>query len=506
MALRPERFNERPNPNYDDLCINLLDKLCELLGYMRPKKYYRIDRNKFRDELDVAEKDIERLEQYSEDAINDELGEDGAEEGDAVPSGDDFGSDVGSEREDAPKFPVFKPTFDPVFEIGMIFSNKYEFRECYRAKNLALKEIEDSVEEQYTKLWDYAEELRRSNPGSTILIQIADGDGAVGKENLKSFMHLRGSLNTAGFRGLAFKIALWNAAKATTVLEWEWRMQEIGKPVLTMLEWVRQYLMTRLQENRGKAKKRWSDKPCPKIKKIVEQNIEKSSDCIPIKSDDLHYEINIYDGSRFTVDLSKHSCSCRKWELTSIPYKHGMSAIVCQGLNPEVSRPSRARRLEPYEPTRKTKKKARGHKQPAKLSRQPYSIICTFCGRTRHNKKGYELRKKLEEGVQAPSPAEESAIGKSNQSKRGKLTARKRTSNTSGKEQLDVMEPIIMVPTPQLTIPTPQLTMPHLPPVFGSVQSSPGSILLSNTQSSRWYSSIFSSSIIEGWTEMCQYV
>ncbi|KAL0352162.1 UNVERIFIED_CONTAM: hypothetical protein Scaly_1604900 [Sesamum calycinum] len=183
--------------------------------------------------------------------------------------------------------------------------------------------------------------------------------------------------------------------------------------------------------------------------------------------------------------LSKPHCRMQlkqplKWELTGIPCKHGMSAIVCQGLNPEdfvhhcymvdtylavykpaihavngpklwakagfipplspnfgrsVGKPSRARKLEPIEPTRKTKKKARGRKQPAKLSRQPYS-------------------------------------------------ARKRTSNTSGKEQLvtkkkksdtisattnvlinedvpdlTVMEPIIMVPTPQLT-------MPHPPPIL----------------------------------------
>lgn len=323
-----------------------------------------------------------------------------------------------------------------------------------------------------------------------------------GSDNRFCVRHLHGNLKRAGFRGLAFKTALWNAAKATTVLEWEWRMQEIGlldekalewfndkpatqwsrshfstfpkcdmllnnvcetfncnileareKPILTMLEWIRQYLMTRLQENRDKAKKRWKDKLklCPKIKKTVEQNMEKSSECIPIKSDDLHYEISCYDGSRFTVDLSKHSCSCRKWELTGVPCRHGMSAICCQGLNPEdfvhqcyfvetylsvyepaiqpvngpklwaktgfippippnfgrsVGKPSRARRLEPDEPARKTKKKVRGQNKQIKLGRQPYSVTCRFCGRTGHNRKGCELRKTQEE------VEEETPVGK----------------------------------------------------------------------------------------------
>ncbi|KAL0288659.1 UNVERIFIED_CONTAM: hypothetical protein Sangu_2648000 [Sesamum angustifolium] len=184
-----------------------------------------------------------------------------------------------------------------------------------------------------------------------------------------------------------------------------------------------------LQENRDKAKRRWFDKLCPKIKKIVERNIEKSSDCIPIKSDDLHYEISVYDGSRFTVDLSKHSCSCRKWELTGIPCKHGMSAIVCQGLNPK-------------------------------------------------DLKGCELRKSQEEGVQAPSPTEQSAIGKSNQSKKGKVDCKEKNikyiwqrtigchgTNYNGSNST----------TDNASSAT----------YFGLVQSSPGSILLSNTQSSQ---------------------
>ncbi|KAL0329389.1 UNVERIFIED_CONTAM: hypothetical protein Sradi_4925600 [Sesamum radiatum] len=59
-----------------------------------------------------------------------------------------------------------------------------------------------------------------------------------------------------------------------------------------------------------------------------------------------------------------------------------------------IGKPSRARMLEPNEPVRRTKEKVSGRKQPTNLSSQHYSVTCTFCGRTGHNMKGCELRKK----------------------------------------------------------------------------------------------------------------
>ncbi|KAG8373091.1 hypothetical protein BUALT_Bualt12G0134600 [Buddleja alternifolia] len=126
-----------------------------------------------------------------------------------------------------------------------------------------------------------------------------------GAENRFSVRHLHEYFKKAGFRGLTFKIAPWNAAKTTTVPEFELRMKEMGdldesvvewfndkppsqwsrshfqsfpkcdillnnlceslnsgileareKSILTMLEWIKKYLMTRLTENRDKAKNR----------------------------------------------------------------------------------------------------------------------------------------------------------------------------------------------------------------------------------------------------------
>ncbi|KAL0398914.1 UNVERIFIED_CONTAM: hypothetical protein Sradi_2234700 [Sesamum radiatum] len=297
--------------------------------------------------------------------------------------------------------------------------------QAYRAKRQALKKLEGSPEHQFSKLWDYAEELRKTNPGSTVILGVNDENGenrfekfyvcfsamkqgflagcrpilgvdgchlkgphggilltAVGvdpnnnlypvayavvqreskdtwewfltvlKQDLNiqrdeefTFMsdkqkgliqafisvfpnsahrfcvrHLHNNFKTAGFRGLAYKNALWKAARASTPGEFKLRMEELrqldqtafdwfndkrasewskshfteipkcdillnnccesfnanimdarDKPILTMLEWIREYLMRRLQENRDKAARKWTDGLCPKIQKILQK-------------------------------------------------------------------------------------------------------------------------------------------------------------------------------------------------------------------------------------------
>ncbi|KAL0305105.1 UNVERIFIED_CONTAM: hypothetical protein Sangu_3050700, partial [Sesamum angustifolium] len=133
--------------------------------------------------------------------------------------------------------------------------------------------------------------------------------------------HLHNNFKNAGYRGLAFKTALWNAARACTVGEWKMRMQEMKKisesardwfndkpevpwsqshfsetsqcdmllnnvcetfnyciidarekPILTMLEWIREYIMRRMQENRDRSNTKWKEKLCPKIQQILQKH------------------------------------------------------------------------------------------------------------------------------------------------------------------------------------------------------------------------------------------
>ncbi|KAL0392600.1 UNVERIFIED_CONTAM: hypothetical protein Sradi_2482800 [Sesamum radiatum] len=111
-------------------------------------------------------------------------------------------------------------------------------------------------------------------------------------------------------------------------------MDARDKPILTMLEWIREYLMRRLQENREKASKN-GNTLCPKIKKLLQKNVDKIGDCIPIKANDRHYQISCYDGNQYSVDLEMRTCTCRIWQLSGIPCKHACSAIFNQNLQPE---------------------------------------------------------------------------------------------------------------------------------------------------------------------------
>ncbi|KAK4383492.1 hypothetical protein Sango_2769200 [Sesamum angolense] len=300
--------------------------------------------------------------------------------------------------------------------------SKYQ---AYRAKRKALNAIDGAADDQFALLWDYAEELRKSNPRSNVIMMMTDSDdGNVNKKFAKFYVmfdalrvgflsgcrpiigvdgchlkgphgedaytfisdkqkglipafesvfpgsdkrycvrHLHGNMKTAGFKGLAYKSALWNVARATTESEFK-----------------------------------------------------------------------------------KFSCSCRKWDLTGIPCNHAMSAICSQVLDPEdfvnpcysvqtfkkvyryaimpvngpklwaqtgnipplppnfgrkAGRPSRARRMEPDEiPNKQRRSSKRGQKKPIKLKRQSFKVKCHYCGGTGHNQKGCD--KKKEDGQNQP--------------------------------------------------------------------------------------------------------
>ncbi|KAL0358152.1 UNVERIFIED_CONTAM: hypothetical protein Scaly_1500900 [Sesamum calycinum] len=193
--------------------------------------------------------------------------------------------------------------------------------QAYRAKRRSMKEIEGDHDEQYAILWDYAHELKMKNSGSTVIMELSDGTeenkkfdriwvmfqayAVVGSETkqswewffmlLKEDLHilrndiytfisdkqkgllpafenifpgvdnrfcikrLHRNMKTTGWKGLAYKRALWAVARATTVHEFDKYITEIGemdvkckewlieKPILTMSQWIREYLMTKLQ-------------------------------------------------------------------------------------------------------------------------------------------------------------------------------------------------------------------------------------------------------------------
>ncbi|KAL8470316.1 hypothetical protein ACS0TY_032966 [Phlomoides rotata] len=385
---------------------------------------------------------------------------------------------------------------------GFLLDASYDTRcrvtrkHAYIARKKALKKIKGDPDAQYSKLWSYAEELRKTNPNSTIILgtEVDNGvtrfsrmyfcwdalrrgfvggcrpiigvDGcwlkgkhggnlltAVGvdgnnnlfpvayavvdKENgeiwewfltilkhdlsiesdkftfmfdkQKAFMfdkqkgliqafesvfpgadhrycvrHMHNNLKNTGFRGQAFKQIMWRATNSTTEGEFLVRMEEMkvlneqawewfqnkppnqwskayfsekakcdillnnvcesfnsnilaarDKAIITMLEWIREYLVKRLVKNRDKAETKWKGKLCPRISKILERNLEQVADYVPIKSNRWSYQIRCFNGGQYTVDLNQRRCSCRAWQLCGIPCTHAICAILGEQLELE---------------------------------------------------------------------------------------------------------------------------------------------------------------------------
>nr|KAJ0210286.1 hypothetical protein LSAT_V11C400175160 [Lactuca sativa] len=57
-------------------------------------------------------------------------------------------------------------------EVIKKFSIEVGISQCRRAKQYAINIIEGALIEHYVKLWSYGEEIRRSNPGSTVSMDV----------------------------------------------------------------------------------------------------------------------------------------------------------------------------------------------------------------------------------------------------------------------------------------------------------------------------------------------
>lgn len=57
-------------------------------------------------------------------------------------------------------------------QVSKKFNINVSVGQCRNAKKFALSEIEGSLKEHYAKLWDYAAEIRRANPGSHVQVYL----------------------------------------------------------------------------------------------------------------------------------------------------------------------------------------------------------------------------------------------------------------------------------------------------------------------------------------------
>ncbi|KAK1425169.1 hypothetical protein QVD17_20515 [Tagetes erecta] len=106
------------------------------------------------------------------------------------------------------------------------------------------------------------------------------------------------------------------------------------KPIITALEFVREYLMKRIV-NVGKVIEQKND--------FLTLNVKKKFDIIKNEANNLtvkwnggqKYQVTCYNGEQYVVDVVQKTCSCRRWELVGIPCKHAVATIWDMSLNGE---------------------------------------------------------------------------------------------------------------------------------------------------------------------------
>ncbi|KAM0034025.1 putative Zinc finger, SWIM-type [Helianthus debilis subsp. tardiflorus] len=103
-------------------------------------------------------------------------------------------------------------------------------------------------------------------------------------------------------------------------------VEGMGKPIITCLEYIREYLMKRIVAVHILISK--SEGPLtPKITEIFEKIKEKAADMSVQWNSVNKYQVKGSSLEQYVIDMADKTCSCRRWELTGIPCKHVVAVI-----------------------------------------------------------------------------------------------------------------------------------------------------------------------------------
>ncbi|KAJ9553710.1 hypothetical protein OSB04_017755 [Centaurea solstitialis] len=97
------------------------------------------------------------------------------------------------------------------------------------------------------------------------------------------------------------------------------------RPVITMLEEIRIYVMTRMYDMHTKGHG-WNLEICPFVRVKLENLKKQQRYWVVLPCGFQQFEARL-GNDVYAVDLSNKTCGCRAWQLTGIPCVHGMAAI-----------------------------------------------------------------------------------------------------------------------------------------------------------------------------------
>lgn len=96
------------------------------------------------------------------------------------------------------------------------------------------------------------------------------------------------------------------------------------KPILTMVDWIRVYLMRKFSALREKSLKQYGE-IMPKPLKRLNRETEYNGNWFATSSTGSVFEVSHnLSTKKFIVDIDKKTCICNFWNLVSIPCRHGI--------------------------------------------------------------------------------------------------------------------------------------------------------------------------------------
>ncbi|XP_028105700.1 uncharacterized protein LOC114304745, partial [Camellia sinensis] len=225
--------------------------------------------------------------------------------------------------------------------------------------------IEGTTSEQFAMLWGYVEEIRSSNPGTTIFMKVKELP-KVHKEDEQMSFEGKGLIDAVAelfpnasykfcvrhlynnfkgqFKGRVLKDLLWKAARATTVGVFTKVMKEmkgVDEEAYNWLarrapiHWSRSHfhsfpkcdiLLNNLCECFNASILQARDQPVlfmlEKIRVLLMETIQKRNEAMKTynRSDICPKIQKILE--KVKVDLKEWTCECRKWDLSGLPCVH----------------------------------------------------------------------------------------------------------------------------------------------------------------------------------------
>ena len=104
------------------------------------------------------------------------------------------------------------------------------------------------------------------------------------------------------------------------------------KPIITMLEIIRSKIMERIAGRKAAMAAKLGT-VCPKIKKLVDVNIEKSIGYSQKFNGEHAFEVGAH-GKQFVVNVKSRTCSCGAWQLSGIPCPHSIPCLIASSQSP----------------------------------------------------------------------------------------------------------------------------------------------------------------------------